>query len=100
MIEDSEFHVEMRQMVMRRAETSNLVDTMAFISEVAERLEEDPVFGEFIQVEYLGVGSGKGKPNLKLHGYTEFDDSDGTLGLVVGRWSDTDSPDTLSSATV
>lgn len=100
MIEDNEFLIELRQMVMRRAEANNLVDTMGFVSEVAERLEEDPVFGEFVQVEYSGTGSGRGKPNLKLHGYTELDDSDGSLGLVIGNWTDSDTPETLSTATV
>lgn len=100
MIEDNEFLAALRQMVMRRAETNNLVDTMAFISEVAERLEEDPVFGEFVQVEYSGTGSGKGTPNLKLHGFTEYDDSDGSIGLVIGKWADTDTPETLPTATV
>lgn len=100
MIEDNEFLGSLRQMVMRRAEANNLVDTMAFISEVAERLEEDPVFGEFVQVEYSGTGSGKGNPNLRLHGFTEFDESDGSIGLVIGRWSDSDNPETLPTATV
>jgi len=100
MIEDNDFLGSLRQMVMRRAEANNLVDTMAFISEVAERLEEDPVFGEFVQVEYSGTGSGKGNPNLKLHGFTEFDESDGSIGLVIGRWSDTDNLETLPTATV
>lgn len=100
MIEDNDFLIELRQMVMRRAEANNLVDTMAFVSEVAERLEEDPVFGEFVQVEYSGTGSGRGKPNLKLHGYTELDDSDGSLGLVIGSWTDSDTLEILSTATV
>lgn len=100
MIEDNEFLAALRQMVMRRAEANNLVDTMAFVSEVAERLEENPVFGDFVQVEYSGTGSRQGKPNLRLHGFTEIDDSDGSLCIVVGNWSDTDSSEILSTAMV
>ncbi|MHC8345544.1 AIPR family protein [Pseudomonas sp. RT6P73] len=97
-MDDIEFYEELRQIVRRRADTSNLVDTMAFVSEVTERLEEDPVFGEFIQVEYSGTGR-RNKP-LKLHGYTELDDSDGSIGLIIGSWTDTDSPETIMTAMI
>lgn len=100
MIEDTDFLLELRQIVLRRAEANNLVDTLAFVAEVAERLEEDPVFGEFVPVEYIGTGSGRGKPHLRLHGYTQLDDSDGSLSLVIGHWSDSDTPETLTTATV
>ena len=73
-MEASEFLNELRQMVMRRGETSNLVDTIAFVSEVAERLEEDPVFGEFILAEDSRQGA-KNK-QIKLHGFTDIDESD------------------------
>ncbi|MCY1288151.1 AIPR protein [compost metagenome] len=76
----------------------HFVDTMAFASEVAERLEEDPVFGEFVQVEYSGQGSRNRQ--LRLHGFTGLDESDGTLGLVVGRWSDSNDIETLLTADV
>ena len=95
---NEEFLVELEQFVMRRAATLHLVDTMAFVSEVAERLEEDPVFGEFVPVEYSGNGSRNRQ--LRLHGYTTMDESDGTIGLVIGRWSDTGKPELLSSAAV
>lgn len=100
MMDDVEFLSELRQMVMRSAEANNLVDTMAFVSEVAERLEEDPVFGDFVQVEYIGTGNGRGRPKLRLHGYTQLDESDGSLGLVIGSWEDSDSIEVLSTATV
>lgn len=100
MMDDTEFLSELRQMVMRRAEANNLVDTMAFVSEVAERLEEDPVFGDFVQVEYIGTGSGRGRPKLRLHGYTQLDEADGSLGLVIGSWEDSESIEVLSTATV
>ena len=73
-MEASEFLNELRQMVMRRGETSNLVDTIAFVSEVAERWEEDPVFGEFILAEDSRQGA-KNK-QIKRHGFTDIDESD------------------------
>lgn len=97
MMDDKMFVEELRQLVIRRAAAMHLVDTMAFVSEVAERLEEDPVFGEFVQVEYSGQGSRNRQ--LKVHGFTELDDSDGTIGLVIGKWTDTDEPETLSTVT-
>ncbi|WP_057665304.1 AIPR family protein [Stenotrophomonas koreensis] len=97
-MEDSEFLNELRQMVMRRGETSNLVDTIAFVSEVAERLEEDPVFGEFILAEDSRQGA-KNK-QIKLHGFTDIDESDGTLSMVIGRWIDDDEPAILTTADV
>ena len=51
-MDESEFLQELRQMVLRRASSMNLVDTLAFVIEVAERLEEDPVFGEFVLAEH------------------------------------------------
>ncbi|MBB6599608.1 AIPR family protein [Luteimonas sp. MC1825] len=97
-MEDVEFLSELRQMVLRRGESSNLVDTIAFVSEVAERLEEDPVFGEFI----LAEDSRQGAKNklLKLHGFTDLDESDGTLSMVIGRWVDDDEPSTLRTSDV
>jgi len=95
---DDEFLDELRQIVRRRAEAMHLVETLAFVSEVSERLEQDPAFGEFEFVEYQGVGSRR--RTLKLHGQTAFDESDGTIGLVVGRWSDTPAPETLMTSDV
>ena len=51
-----DFLVELRQMVVRRASAMQLVDTLAFVTEVAERLEEDPVFGEFMLAEHIFAG--------------------------------------------
>ncbi|TXH06308.1 MAG: hypothetical protein E6R07_00520 [Nevskiaceae bacterium] len=93
-----EFLTELEQFVIRRAATVHLVDTMAFVAEVAERLEEDPVFGEYVQVEYSGAGSRNRQ--IRVHGYTPLDDSDGSIGLVIGRWSDSGKPETLSTAAV
>lgn len=98
MIDIKEFLGELKQIVARRAKATNSVDTIAFISEVAERLEEDPVFGEFVPVEYLGTGSRNRQ--LKVHGFTELDEADGTIGLVVGKWLDDDEPATLTTAEV
>ncbi|KVH67579.1 hypothetical protein WJ42_37505 [Burkholderia cepacia] len=94
----NEFLEELRQIVVRRAKATNSVDTLAFVSEVAERLEEDPVFGEFVPVEYLGTGNRARQ--FKVHGFTELDEADGTIGLVVGKWLDDDEPVTLTTAEV
>lgn len=96
MMDDKAFLDELRQIVVRRAASMHLVDTMAFVSEVAERLEEDPVFGEFVPLEYSGAGSYNRQ--LRVHGYTELDESDGTIGLVIGKWLDTAEPETLMTA--
>jgi hypothetical protein len=96
-MDDKTFLDELRQIVIRRAAAMHLVDTLAFVSEVAERLEEDPVFGQFVPIEYSGT---VGKKQLKIHGFTELDDADGTIGLVIGKWSDTDEPETLSTPLV
>ena len=48
MMDDKSFLDELRQIVLRRAAVMHLVDTLAFVSEVAERLEDDPVFGQFV----------------------------------------------------
>ena len=80
-------------MVVRRATTMHLVDTLAFVAEVAERLEEDPVFGEYKRAEHISVDSRKRQ--LKIHGFTELDESDGTISLVIGRWVDDSEPPPL-----
>src|SRR5450830_7522 len=97
-MEPEEFLSELSQLVARRSRASHLVDTLAFVNEVAERLEEDPVFGEFEQVEYQGSGA-KGRA-LRLHGFTRLDNADGSIGLVVGRWEELETPATLTTAMV
>lgn len=97
-MDDNEFLSELRQMVLRRAESANLVDTIAFVSEVAERLEEDPVFGELILAEDSRRGA-HGR-QLKLHGFTGLDDADGALSMVIGRWVDDETPSTLATSDV
>jgi AIPR protein len=97
-MDQSEFLSELRQMVLRRASAMHLVDTLAFITEVAERLEEDPVFGEFVLAEYASQDSRKRQ--LKIHGFTDLDDSDGTISLVIGRWADGDEPVPLLTSDV
>lgn len=97
-MDDSAFIEELRQMVIRRASAMHLVDTMSFVAEVAERLEEDPVFGEFIQVEYSSQ-TPRGK-QIRIHGFTEHDDADGTISLVIGRWADGDDPGTLLTSDI
>src|SRR3954463_13774180 len=98
MIDDQAFLEELRQIVARRATAIHLVDTMAFVAEVAERLQEDPVFGEYVLVEYAGQGSRNRQ--IRIHGYTSLDESDGTVGLIIGRWADEPEPETLTTATV
>jgi hypothetical protein len=98
MIDNASFLHELSQLVARRASAEGLVDMMAFVHEVAQRLEDDPVFGEFTPVEYQGTGSRN--RSLRLHGYTALDESDGTLGLVIGRWDDGAEPSTLGTAAV
>ena len=85
-MQPEEFLREIEQIVVRRSKASHLVDTLAFVSEVAERLVEDPVFGEFEPAEWEGIGS-KNR-SLKIHGYTRLDESDGSIGLVLGKWED------------
>jgi hypothetical protein len=95
---DDEFLQELTQAVVRRGAASHLVDTLAFVAEVAERLEEDPVFGEFTPVEYSGSGA-RGRA-LRVHGFTQLDASDGTIGLVIGKWEESDAVETLTTAAV
>lgn len=97
-MEEKEFLEELRQMVVRRASTENLVDTLAFVSEVAARMEEDPVFGEFTLAEHISQDS-RGR-QLKIHGFTEMDESDGTISLVIGRWVDESEPGPLMTTDV
>lgn len=97
-MEDGEFMAELHQMVARRAASMHLVDTMAFVAEVAERLEEDPVLGEVILAEDSRQGQ-KGR-QLKLHGFTEIDESDGAISMVLGRWVDEGQPSTLLTSDI
>jgi hypothetical protein len=97
-MQPEEFLSELGQLVARRSRASHLVDTLAFVNEVAERLEEDPVFGEFEQVEYQGTGPRNRV--LRLHGFTRLDETDGSIGLVVGRWEELESAVTLTMAMV
>jgi hypothetical protein len=91
------FYQELRQIVARRASSSHLVDVLAFTEEISERLQEDPVFGEYRHAE---IHDRLGKNTFRLHGYTELDESDGSIGLIVSRWSDSDTPETLTSAEI
>ena len=93
-----EFLDAFTQMVLLRASNDHLVDTLAFVAEVADRLEDDPVFGDFTITDWSGTGS-KNR-SLKLHGFTQFEASDGTFGLIVGVWSDDDDISTLQKTMV
>lgn len=97
-MQPDDFLNELRQLVVRRSQADHLVDTLAFVREVADRLQEDPVFGEFEPVEYQGTGA-RGR-TLKLHGFTRLDEADGSIGIVLGRWEELDAPATLNTATV
>lgn len=94
-MDSSDFIPELQQLVALRSASENLVDTLAFVSEVAERLESDPVFGEFELAEFHGSNAVR---NPKIHGFTRFDESDGSIGLVIGKWEEIDVPTTLNSA--
>jgi hypothetical protein len=91
------FYQELTQIVARRAASSNLVDVLAFTEEIAERLQEDPVFGEYQKVEYLGR---IGNSNFKIHGFTEIDEADGSIGLIVSTWSNSETIETLTNADI
>lgn len=93
-----EFLMELSQLIARRSMASHLVDTLAFVNEVAERLEDDPVFGEFESIEYRGTGSHSRQ--MRIHGFNRLDEADGSIGLVIGKWEDSSSPQTLGSPTV
>lgn len=95
---EQEFYLELGLMVQRRAASEHLVDTLAFVHEVAERLEDDPVFGEFVPAEFSG--SNRRNRHFRLHGFTRLDDSDGSVGLVIGRYSDAEEPEILTSTAV
>ncbi|MBB3291879.1 hypothetical protein FHT39_000518 [Mitsuaria sp. BK045] len=85
-MDDGQFLDELKGMVRRRAAASHLVDTLAFAQEVGDRLEGEPAFGELIPLEYSG--SGRRGRAFRIHGYTRLDESDGSIGLVIGSWSD------------
>lgn len=97
-MQPEDFLDEMKQLVARRSAASHLVDTLAFVHEIAERLADDPVFGEFKPAEYQGIGA-KNR-TLKLHGFTSIDESDGTVGIVIGKWEDIAAPQTLGTGAV
>lgn len=95
---DIEFLQELSQLVAHRGISEHLVDTIAFATEVASRLEDDPVFGDFELSEFEGVGS-RGR-TLKLHGFTRYDDSDGSIGLVISKWDPLERTETLPTQAV
>jgi len=97
-MDKKEFLAELNQMVALRASTEHLVDTLAFVSEVAARLEEDPVLGEFTLAEHISQDS-RGR-QLRLHGFTELDEADGTISLAIGRWVDDEDPGPLTTEDV
>jgi AIPR protein len=91
------FYQELAQIVARRASSSHLVDVLAFTEEISERLQEDPVFGEYRQAEHQDR---LGRSSFKIHGYTELDEADGSIGLIVSKWSDEETPQTLTNADI
>jgi len=97
-MQPEDFLDELNQIVARRSKACHLVDTLAFVHEVADRLAEDPVFGEFERAEYQGTGAKK--RTLKLHGFTRVDESDGSIGIVIGKWEEIAAPHTLGAAVV
>jgi hypothetical protein len=91
------FHTELAQIVARRASTCHLVDILAFTEEIAERLQEDPVFGEYRPAEHQDK---IGRSNFKIHGYTQLDETDGSIGLIVSRWNDSEIVETLANSDI
>jgi hypothetical protein len=91
------FYQELNQIVARRASSSHLVDVLAFTEEISERLQEDPVFGEYRHAEHQDR---VGKSIYKIHGYTELDGSDGSIGLIVAKWSDSEKIETLTNTDI
>ena len=79
MMRDQDFLTELQQSVIRRAQATSQVDTMAFVDEVAERLSDDPVFGDFVQTEYSG-------PYLGLIEIAHWLDLVLILGLCAMFW--------------
>ena len=93
---NEDFSLELKQMVLRRAMNEHLVDSLALVREVAERISTDPVFGDLELVDWSGVGSNN--RSLKLHGFTDLDTSDNSFGLVIGDWSDEDTVESVSQS--
>ena len=91
------FYQELNQIVARRASSSHLVDVLAFTEEISERLQEDPVFGEYRHAEHQDR---IGKSIFKIHGYTELDESDGSIGLIVAKWNDSEKIETLTNSDI
>ena len=91
------FYAELNQLVSARASSSHLVDVLAFTEEIAERLQDDPIFGEYRPAEHQDK---VGKNNFKIHGFTELDAADGSIGLIVSKWSYADTPETLTNADI
>lgn len=91
---NDEFSQELKQMVLRRAMSEHLVDSLALVREVSERICTDAVFGNLELVDWSGVGSNN--RILKLHGFTDLDTSDNSFGLVIGDWSDDDHTESVS----
>lgn len=85
-MDDTQFGSELRQLVMRRAASDHLVDTLAFVTEVADRLQEDPAFGEMILAD--DTRQLPRSRQSKIHGFSSLDDSDRSISLVVGKWND------------
>lgn len=98
LMDADDFLTELNRLVARRSAASHLADTLAFVGEVAERLEEDPVFGEFERAEYQGTCSRSRA--LRLHGYRRLDDADSSICLVIGQWDELGSHATLSTSVV
>lgn len=96
-METQDFFTELSSMVARRGDALGLVDTIAFISELAERLEEDPAFGEGFQL-VDGYGEIEGRGAKKIHGFTSVDSTDGSMSFVIGKWSNQATPPTLTTA--
>src|SRR2546427_225881 len=97
-MDDSQFGIELRQLVVRRAASDHLVDTLAFVTEVADRLQEDPAFGEMILADDTRQLS-KSRQS-KIHGFSALDESDRSISVVVGKWNDDPEAGSLSTAEI
>lgn len=93
-----DFFNELVNDVNIRADSEGVVSTLAFISEIAERLEDEPAFGNFEPIEYEGRGTRN--KLLKAHGFTHYEETDASFGLVIAFWQETDKPATINALKV
>jgi len=79
----NEFHADVRNQALTRAEVEGIYAAEAFVAEIAERLSDAE------EVEHLTTltfeGEGKRRRRLAIHGF-DLDDSDDSIALAVLRF--------------